>query len=100
MGAADTAIDLATDAVAAWRLTHLVTEDAFPPIARAREAVLERCGPDSAISYLVTCSFCVGIWAGAGIAVARALAPSAWRTAARALAVGSAAPIIENRLAR
>jgi hypothetical protein len=36
------------DAIAVWRLTWLITRDAFPPIAKAREWVLRRWpGPDT-----------------------------------------------------
>lgn len=38
----------ALDALAVWRLTWLITSDAFPPIAAARDWVLRRWpGPDS-----------------------------------------------------
>lgn len=98
MTAGDTAVELAADALAAWRLTHLVTADAFPPIAAAREKVLDRYGPDSSISYFAVCPFCVGVWAAVGVTIARAVAPRAWGKAARMLAVAAAVPIIESRL--
>jgi len=95
-----TALDLATDCASAWRITHLVTADAFPPVAALRDKVMDFFGPDSSITYLVTCSYCVGIWTGAAVTAARLLTPRAWRPIALALTAAAAAPIIEATLTR
>jgi uncharacterized protein DUF1360 len=92
-------LDLGVDALAAWRLTHLVVADVFPPVAKLREAVLDRYGPESAWSYLATCPYCVGVWAGVAVVVARRRAPRAWSALAEALAVAALVPIIEGKLA-
>ena len=92
--------DLVVDAVAVWRLTHLVVEDQFPPVVAAREAVLERFGPESPISYLVTCAACVGVWAAAAVTAARVVAPRRYKAATRLLALSSAGPFGEAFLSR
>lgn len=94
------ALDLATDALATWRLTHLIVEDVFPPVAKAREAVIDRYGPDSSLSYLVSCVFCTGVWVAGGVAAARLLAPRRWGPASRMLAIAAAAPLVEAALNR
>lgn len=88
-------LDLLVDALAAWRITHLVIADAFPPVDRARQKVMTWFGPDSSVTYLVQCPYCVGVYAGAAVAAARMLAPRAWRQAGWALAVAAAVPFIE-----
>lgn len=92
------ATDLATDGLAAWRLTHLVTADVFPPVEHAREQIMGRFGPDSPVSYLVTCPYCVGVWAGLAIAVARKVAPRQWRWLSQALAFATVAALIEEKV--
>ena len=91
-----TGLDLVTDCVAAWRLTHLIVEDHFPPVERARDKLLRRLGPEHPGSYLVTCTFCMGVWVGAAVTVARLVAPRAWRPVAWALTAAAAAPIGER----
>lgn len=55
--------------LATFRATWFVTVDDFPPIAKFRAWVTQRFGESSAISYLVTCLWCVSVWLGAGITV-------------------------------
>ena len=94
------ALELAVDALATWRLTHLIVEDVFPPIAAAREAVIERFGPDSSVSYLVSCIFCTGVWVAIGVSAARTIAPKRWHPASRMLAIAAAAPLVEAALTK
>lgn len=59
-------IETAIDVAATWRITRLVVED---EITRPmREAVAER-WPESKLAYLVTCPYCVSVWAGAAVQV-------------------------------
>lgn len=53
--------------LATYSVTRLVTADAFPPVLVAREWVQDRAGPDSALAYLVTCPWCVGVYVSAGL---------------------------------
>lgn len=59
--------------LAVYRVTHFITEDAFPPIAAFREYVGLRFGYGSSWAYLVECAWCVSIYVGAAM-VAGALA--------------------------
>jgi hypothetical protein len=50
--------------LATFRATWLVTVDDFPPIAKFRAWVTQRFGESSALTYLVTCLWCVSVWLG------------------------------------
>lgn len=57
-------IDAIVSVAATHRITNLVVEDEISrPI---REAITER-WPDSRLAYLVTCPYCVSVWAGAAV---------------------------------
>lgn len=94
------ALELLVDMLAAWRLTHLVTDDVFPPIEDARTAIKQHYGLDHPVSYLLSCVFCSGVWVAAGVSVARRVAPGPWRAVARLLALAAAAPLVEAALNR
>lgn len=102
MTAADRALDLLVDALAAARLTRLLTRDAVTDGPRARLAQRHQHAPtdtdrarwgdtitDSGgpIPYLLHCPWCTGIWVAAGVTILRALPSLPWRPIARALAV-------------
>lgn len=55
-----------------YRLTRLVTADAFPPIAAARDAVEHRWGTDSWQNYLANCPWCVSVYVAAAVVAATA----------------------------
>jgi hypothetical protein len=55
--------------LAAYRLTRLVAVDEFPPIARPRDAYVDR-HPDGWFAYLITCPFCWSVWAAAVVTFA------------------------------
>lgn len=111
------ALDLATDALAAYRLTKLATDDAITE--DPRRWLVERAyrwsyrvlpvnaeGAPTAIdlveldddppklAILLTCRWCMGVWVAAGVTAARLVAPRPWRIAARGLAVSAAAALI------
>ncbi|QPO17090.1 membrane protein [Gordonia phage Lilbeanie] len=54
--------------VAVARLTRLVVADAITYPIRAR--IVLWTGEESRLTYFVTCSWCVSIWLGAGVAAA------------------------------
>lgn len=85
--------DLAVDALAAWRVTHFVTADKLTE--PAREAVMAKFGTESGLGYLVTCPWCVGMYAGLAIGLARHLLPRQWRPVGDGLALAGAAALIE-----
>lgn len=84
------------DALAAGRLTRLVTTDTFPPVRILRDRILERFDPGAeirkrggelpAVAELVTCNWCAGFWISAGVVTARAVAGRWWDPVAKALA--------------
>lgn len=114
------ALDLLVDALAAYRLTRLVTADTITEPLRARividafvKAGLDVPAGENAegivevsqalglpaqlvpkLATLVTCRWCAGVWVAAGVVVAATVAPRPWRWVARALAVSAAAALI------
>ena len=82
---------LVVDALAAYRLTRLVTEDRITAPLRDRV-------PAGWASELVGCSWCVGVWAAAGVVAARRLAPRAWTPVAEVLAVAAVVGITAETL--
>lgn len=79
-------LDLAVDALAVYRLTRLVTEDTI--LDRPRDWILEN-APDR-LAYLVSCPFCVSIYAGGLATLARTVFPRAWTPLSRLLALSAA----------
>lgn len=51
-------------ALTVYRITHLIADDQFPPIAWARNRIGQRFGPSSAITYLSTCQWCISVYVG------------------------------------
>ena len=90
------ALDVAVDVLATHRVTRAVTRDSVPILARPRDAVRRR-WPDSQAAYLVTCDWCVSVWAGLAVAAVRTLAPTVWDPIARGLAASSVTAIIASR---
>jgi hypothetical protein len=108
------ALDLAVDLLAAYRLTRLATADVVSE--SIRQAVVRRVGvaepgPDEAIgstaqdlvaadpeppklATLVTCRWCAGMWIAGGVGAARSLAPRAWSPVAWSLALSAGAALI------
>ncbi|MCF8610049.1 DUF1360 domain-containing protein [Gordonia sp. HY285] len=50
------------------RLTRLLVADQITYKLRAR--IVVKLGPDNPIAYLVTCSWCLSVWTGAGVGLA------------------------------
>ena len=55
------AVTLVILALAAYRLTHLVTTDAIADGFRTK--VWKKFPPTTKIGYLITCNWCTGFWA-------------------------------------
>lgn len=56
---------LVVTALAAYRLTRLITTDHLPPMVKARDWLEDRT-PD-AYSMLWTCPWCIGFWVSAAV---------------------------------
>lgn len=113
---------LVVDALAAYRLTRLVTADVIanrprdevvawsyrragraaelgdwphnPDAPRPSEVAMadEDKAPKPAV--LVTCRWCSGVWIAAGVVAAREVAPRWWRPVRDGLAIASAAALV------
>ena len=84
-----TPLDLATDALATYRITRLVTTDAIT--APARKALNHRGVGGNWLADLVSCPWCTGVWVAFGVVAARRVAPRDWVPIAQALALSAAA---------
>ena len=91
------AVQAITDALATYRLTKLVIDDKITE--DVRERVWARFGqPDeSKVGYLLTCPWCVSIYAGTAVALLRRYRSSHWSTAASALAFSALTGILAER---
>ena len=61
------------DALACYRITRLLVADHFPPVERARHALVERTG-HSPYGMLWTCPWCAGFWVALLLVAGHALA--------------------------
>ena len=90
-------VDLAVQALAAYRLTRLVVEDEITePL---RDSIVKRFGApaDSKISYLAHCPHCVSIYASTAIVAADMIAPRLARPVLRALALSAVVSLAYER---
>jgi hypothetical protein len=98
MSQSERALDLTLDALAVYRLTRLVTvETITEPL---RERVFDHFGPPETsrgVSFMVTCKFCVSVWMGGGVVLARIVFPKAWSITARGLALSAVTSLIAER---
>jgi Protein of unknown function (DUF1360) len=85
-------------AATAWRLTHLITADQFPPIRWGRER-LSAHAPEW-IGDLVTCAYCAGVWVAALIVGAAELVGPVPRPWFQFGFVAAAIPVIEAIVGR
>lgn len=108
---------LVLDALAAYRLTRLVTadtitepvrrwlvEDAYHaverqmPVVQDGATVEERVAADDEeppkLATLLTCRWCAGMWVAAGVVAARIVAPRLWQPASEVLAVSAGAALL------
>lgn len=83
-------LTFAFDALAAYRVTRLVTRD------RITAPVRDRFDPEGVVGELIRCSWCTGVWVAAGVVAARRVAPRVWAPAAEALAVAAVVGLIAD----
>jgi hypothetical protein len=91
-----TATRLATDILAAHRLTRLIVDDEITAGIRGRW--LDRHDPaTSRLGYLATCPWCAGFWVSVAVVAARTAAPRAWAPVADVLALSDAVGLLHTR---
>jgi hypothetical protein len=90
-------VDAVVGALAAHRLTRLAIQDVIT--AKPRNAILKKYPPtQESWSYLLTCPWCAGMWAGLVVAALQGLGGKAGRGLVYALALSDAVGIAEERL--
>lgn len=96
-----TAMELAVDALAAYRLTRLANVDTFPAAVMVRDRVTRwaRESGHPAVDDLVHCPWCIGFWIAGGVVLTRAVAGRGWEPIARTLAISAASGVIAHYLA-
>jgi hypothetical protein len=67
------AISLITDVLATYRLTKLIMDDKITEDFRS--LIFEKFPRDSKLAYLITCPWCVSVWAGLTIFALRRISP-------------------------
>ena len=70
-----TAITFVILALAAFRLTHLVTTDAIADGFRTK--VWKKFPPSTKIGYLITCNWCTGFWVSIFLVISYLILPVA-----------------------
>jgi hypothetical protein len=78
---------LVVDALATYRITHLVTDDTIP-LGRARDFITNR-WPGSLAAEWVECPWCASVTVAAAVTTARHLIPRWWTHPATALALSA-----------
>lgn len=96
-GTTESALTLGIDALAAFRVTRLVTaDDITAPLRDAIEVRAARVASDRLAEFIV-CPWCVGMWVAAGVAIARARFPRTWGALARILGISAAVGLLAER---
>lgn len=88
-----TSTELALRAVATYRLTRFLTKDELA--APLRDAVWSRYPPEtSKVGYLLTCEWCMSIWAGSALQIAHMIAPRTTTAVETVLAASAVAGLL------
>jgi hypothetical protein len=91
-------VDLVILALAVYRITRLIIEDAVTE--RLREAVWSRFDASRGIGYLITCYWCTGFWVASLLVLLFIIVPVPTMAASLILALSALAGIIAARLDR
>lgn len=92
----DELLDSSTDALAVYRLVKLVREDKI--MERPREWWWSRHDPESTqLGYLLSCPWCLSIYAAAALSVSRIVFPRFTRLLSRTLALSAVTGIMTER---
>jgi hypothetical protein len=89
--------DLVIDSLAVWRIVRFIQRDSL--VEGPREELINRYG-HLKIAELLTCPWCLSIWVGAAVTLARAAAPRVWGMIARGLAFSAGAGVITGLVDR
>lgn len=92
-----------TDALAAYRLTRLVTKDTITEglrfkVQRAAMNADVEDGIAAKLQTLTSCAWCVSWWCALGVVAVRKLAPDLWEPVAKALAFSAVTGLIAENL--
>ena len=85
---------LVVDALAVYRITRLVVDDAI--LDAPRERVFGWLDSRAKVAELLDCSWCVAVWVAFGVVVLRGVLPRAWAPVARGLALSAVAGLISE----
>jgi hypothetical protein len=92
-----TAVASVTDALATYRLTKLLQHDDLPPLPKLRHAFYVRYGARP-VGQLVDCPWCLSVWIGALVVLARRVCPRVWDPVAATLAASAVTGITAETL--
>jgi len=91
------ALGLLVDTLAVYRLTKLVNDDVI--LDDVRNKLLDRFPPEETkIGNLITCPWCVSVYAGGAVALARTVAPRQWNVLAQALAFSTVTGLVAEKM--
>lgn len=85
--------DLAVDGLAVFRITRLLQVDSVPPMPKLRQAALDKLAR-TPYGDLVDCPWCLSVWVGALVAIARHASPRLWAVLAFVLASSAVTGVI------
>jgi len=86
-------LDLAIAGLAVYRLTRLIVKDEV--LSSLRNKVWNRFPPEkSSFGYLLTCPWCISIWAASLIQISRIIVPDATRGVEIVLALSALAGLL------
>jgi Protein of unknown function (DUF1360) len=93
-----TAVTFVILALAAFRLTHLVTTDAIADGFRTK--VWKKFPPSTKIGYLITCNWCTGFWASVFLVISYLVLPVATLVVSLILAISASIGLISAWIER
>lgn len=91
----NSALSLITDVAATYRLTKLIMDDKITE--DFRNLIFEKFPRDSKLSYLITCPWCVSVWAGLSIFTLRKISPETADIVSGLLAASAVTGVIYTR---
>lgn len=83
-------------ALAAFRLTRLITTDTI--FESAREKVWKKYPPHTKLGYLITCNWCSGLWAAAFLVMLYLLAQPVAYVVSLVLSISALVGLVANKL--
>ncbi len=87
-----TAVTFVILALAAFRLTHLITTDAIADGFRTK--VWKKFPPSTKIGYLITCNWCTGFWVSVFLIISYLVLPVATLVVSLILAIAASVGLI------